>query len=153
MSNKEEIMPLSFKTLRLANITRLPLFKNRKGGPAHSEPDGSDWTNGDWVCAITGELGEAAGLVKQVTRGDFEMDEEYDPTWHPGVTARQALAKEMADVVTYLDILAMRCGVDLGAAVASKFNEVSRRVGAPVFIVGDEVSVPGVDRTVGDDEG
>lgn len=121
-------MPISFKTLRLANIYRLPLFKNGKGEPAHFEPDGSDWSLGEWICAVTGELGELANVIKKVRRGDLSMAE-----------ARPAISKEIADVQIYLDILAMRCGVQLDEAVPAKFNEVSRRVGAPVFIDGDSV--------------
>ena len=45
--------------------------------------------------------------------------------------ARPDVAKELADVVTYLDLLAFRCGVDLGRATMDKFNEVSERVGFP----------------------
>jgi NTP pyrophosphatase (non-canonical NTP hydrolase) len=41
------------------------------------------------------------------------------------------IADELADVVTYLDLLAAVLGVDLGQAVADKFNEVSIRVGFP----------------------
>jgi hypothetical protein len=43
--------------------------------------------------------------------------------------ARPALMREFADVVGYLDILACRAGVDLGAATRLKWNEVSERVG------------------------
>jgi hypothetical protein len=46
-------------------------------------------------------------------------------------------SKELADVVTYLDILAMQLGIDLGQAVVDKFNEVSRRVGSTVRIEAD----------------
>lgn len=114
---------LTYRQLRDANTKRLPLFKNRRGEPAHSMADGSDWSLGDWVCAVTGELGETANLIKKVQRNDVSLDE-----------ARSELAKELADVACYLDILAFRCGVDLGVAVASKFNEVSRRVGCEVFL-------------------
>lgn len=118
-------MSLSFDVLRLANIERLPQFKNGKGEPAHSEPDGSDWTNGEWICAVVGELGELANLVKKVKRGDISLEE-----------ARPAIAKELADVQIYLDITAFRLGVDLGEATVKKFNEVSDRVGANVKIGG-----------------
>ncbi len=114
---------MDFSTLRNANLRRLPQFKNSKGQPAHSQPDGSDWSLAEWCNAVTGELGEAANLIKKVQRGDYTLDE-----------ARQALADEFADIVTYLDILAMRAGVDLGEAVRSKFNLISTRVGADVFI-------------------
>lgn len=112
---------LSFDQLRAANIARLPTFKNSKGDPAHSEPDGSDWSLAEWSNAVLGELGEAANLIKKVQRGDLTLAE-----------ARPMLAKEYADVVTYLDILAMRTGVSLADAVVDKFNEVSERVGSPV---------------------
>lgn len=112
---------LTFDDLRRANIARLPTFKNRKGLPAHSEPDGSDWSLNDWCTAITGELGEAADILKKVRRGDFSLEE-----------GRPDLAKELADVQTYLDILAFRAGIDLGQATIDKFNKVSERVGSPV---------------------
>jgi NTP pyrophosphatase (non-canonical NTP hydrolase) len=112
---------LSFNELRDANLARLPQFKNGKGEPAHSQPDGSDWTDSDWIMAVTGELGELANIRKKVLRGDLSM-----------IEAKQALADELADVQIYLDILAFRLDVDLGEAVRSKFNRVSDRVGCNV---------------------
>ncbi len=114
---------MNLHVLRAANLIRLPQFKNRKGGPAHSEPDGSDWTLNDWATATMGELGEAASILKQVRRGDITLEE-----------ARPSLAKEFADVLTYLDIMAYRAGINLSTATIDKFNEISRRVGADVFI-------------------
>lgn len=118
---------LTFNTLRGANIARLPQFKNRKGEPAHSTLDGSDWKLSAWCNAVTGELGEAANIIKKIERGDMTLDE-----------AREDLAKEFADIVTYLDILAMRAGVDLGEATVNKFNEVSKRVGSSIRISADD---------------
>ena len=115
--------PLTFAALRAANRARLPLFRNARGEPAHSAPDGSDWTLGDWATATLGELGEAAHIVKKIRRGDLSLE-----------AARPALADELADTATYLDIFAAQCGVDLGAAVAGKFDRVSARVGAPVSL-------------------
>lgn len=117
---------LSFDVLREANLARLPLFKNAKGEPAHSQPDGSDWSDSDWLMAVTGELGEFANLRKKVLRGDIDI-----------VDAKPELAKELADVVIYLDILAFRMGIDLGDAVRDKWNEVSRRVGVDMRITKD----------------
>lgn len=51
---------LTFNELREANIKRLPQFKNGKGEAAHSSEDGSDWSLGEWMNAVTGEIGEAA---------------------------------------------------------------------------------------------
>ena len=99
---------LTFNALREANLKRL----------AHSEPDGSDWGLAQWSNATLGELGEAANIIKKIDRGDMTLDE-----------ARPLLAKELADTQTYLDILAYRAGIDLGAATTDKWNEVSKRIG------------------------
>jgi NTP pyrophosphatase (non-canonical NTP hydrolase) len=114
-------MSLTFDALRGANLARLPQFKNGRGEPAHSKPDGSDWSLAQWSNAVLGELGEAANIIKKIERGDMTLDD-----------ARPALAKEFADVQTYLDILAFRAGVDLGDATLQKWNEVSERVGSTV---------------------
>jgi len=117
---------LTFQVLREANKKRFPHFKNKKGLPAHSKPDGSDWSPAQWLQAVTGELGEYANLRKKFERGDITEDEFYPEA-----------KKELADVVCYLDILASQIGVNLGEAVKEKFNEVSERVGSPVYI-GDD---------------
>lgn len=110
-------------------MDRLPQFKNKHGALAHSQPDGSDWTPAQWLQAVMGELGEYANIRKKFERGDIGRDE-----------FKTLAAKELADVQTYLDILALRCldfggnidphGVELGDATLDKFNEVSKRVGA-----------------------
>lgn len=117
---------LTFNTLRAANLKRLPQFKNNKGEPAHSMPDGSDWSIADWLTAVTGELGEYANFAKKFRRGDIDKEEFI----------KQA-KKELADVQIYLDILAFRLGINLGEAVKEKFNETSIKVGSNVRI-GDD---------------
>ena len=114
---------LDLAVLREANIVRLPLFKNAKGERAHSKIDGSDWSRGEWMCALVGEVGELANLLKKVQRGDMTLSE-----------AHGAIANELADVQTYLDILAFQCGVDLAGATIRKWNEVSHRVNCPIRI-------------------
>lgn len=118
---------LSFNTLREANKQRLPHFKNKKGLPAHSEPDGSDWSPAQWLQAVTGELGEYANLRKKFERGDISQEE-----------FNKEAKKELADVVCYLDILALQLNVNLGEAVKEKFNEVSERVGSKIYIGDDD---------------
>jgi NTP pyrophosphatase (non-canonical NTP hydrolase) len=120
---------LTFNALRYANTARLPVFKDAKGRIAHA-PDGSDWSLADWLQATVGELGELANLLKKVRRGDLTMEE-----------AQLEIGRELADTATYLDILAMRCGVDLGEAITEKFNVVSRRVHADVFFGPDSTIV------------
>ena len=117
---------LTLNVLREANIRRLPQFKNAKGEIAHDKEDGSDWSLNDWLTAVTGELGEAANVLKKIRRGDFTVNQ-----------ARPELADEFADVLTYLDILAKQCGVDLAKATIDKFNRVSDRIGSNVFIRSD----------------
>lgn len=114
---------LSFDSLRRANTERLPLFKNGKGETAHKMRDGSDWSRSDWLEAIMGELGEYANKSKKFRRGDISQAEFL-------VEAQ----RELADVVTYVDLLAFRLGIDLGDAVRQKFNEISNRVGVAVYI-------------------
>lgn len=114
---------LNLRDLRLANLARVGQFRNAVGDYAHSTPDGSDWTPADWMTALAGEVGELANLLKKVRRGDLFIS-----------SARQDIADEIADVAIYLDLLAYHCGVDLGAAVVSKFNRTSERVRAPVYL-------------------
>ena len=124
---------LTFNTLRGANKARLPEFKNKHGQQAHSEPDGSDWSPAQWLQAVVGELGEYANMRKKYERGDLTAEE-----------FAVGAAKELADIQTYLDILALRAldlpgrphptGIDLGKATEAKFNEVSERVGSRIRI-------------------
>lgn len=123
------VSTLNFDDLRAANIERLPQFKNKKGAPAHSLPDGSDWTPLEWSGAAAGEVGELTNLAKKLRRGDAELDEVIDDD---GTTLREAMAKECADVVVYIDLVAKQIGVNLGEAVRAKFNEVSERAGSTV---------------------
>ena len=116
---------LTFTVLRSANLLRLSDFKNAQGEIAHSESDGSDWLLSQWCNAVCGELGEAANLIKKIERGDF--------THYEG-EVKDALAEELADIVTYLDLLAYRAGVDLGRATIEKFNKVSDRVSSTIYI-------------------
>lgn len=76
------------------------------------------WTPSDWMTAVAGEIGEAANLIKKLRLGED--------------VSKTALAHELADAVTYIDLLADRLGIDLGAALVDKFNIVSERVGSTV---------------------
>lgn len=96
---------LKLSALRQANALRIPQFKNAQGQMAHKKPDGSDWSLGDWINATLGEMGEAANLLKKIRRGDYDLD-----------FIRVELAKELADVMCYLDILAMQLDIDLSCS-------------------------------------
>lgn len=111
---------LTFGELRAANVERQDSYGSH----------GSTWGLCDWMTALAGEVGEAANIIKKIRRGDFKLD---TPMALGGArTAREELAAELADVQTYLDLLAACAGIDLGRATAEKFNEVSQRIRSPV---------------------
>jgi len=118
---------LTFAALRGANRARLPQFRNSKGELAHSRADGSDWSPAQWLQAAVGELGEYANIRKKFERGDIDA-----------ITFHNQAADELADVITYLDILAMQLGIDLSAAIMDKFNRVSVRAGSTVRLAADD---------------
>jgi len=114
---------ITWKNLEEANEVRIPQFKNKHGEPAHSEPDGSDWSPAQWLQATMGELGEYANVRKKFERGDITQEE-----------FNELAAYELADTVIYLSILAKQLNIDLDEAVREKFNIVSDRVGSSVYI-------------------
>lgn len=121
---------LDLAELRAANVSRLRRW--------HGEDD--DWSLADWSNAMCGEAGEAANVVKKIRRTESAL---WDKQKYPGDGASahakladlsasdardaliESLANELADIVCYADLLAYHAGVDLGAAVSSKFNRVS----------------------------
>lgn len=126
----------TFDGLRGGNRERLLDFKNHKGEYAHTDKDGSDWLPSQWSNAMCGEAGELANLIKKLDRGDFSLDEQC-PDRPGGVTWRDRIAEEAADVICYADLVCNRLGIDLGRAVQSKFNAVSERVGSKVYLGSD----------------
>jgi NTP pyrophosphatase (non-canonical NTP hydrolase) len=107
---------LTFNEFRVANRERCLKW----------HPHGIEsWSDSDWMTAIMGELGELAGLIKMRNRErDGLPGNKFSPT-------NEQIAKEAADVFTYLDLFCERNGIDLGLSAAEKFNEVSERVGFP----------------------
>lgn len=107
---------LTFDAFRVANVTRCLRW----------HPKGIDsWSPSDWLTALVGEVGELASLLKMMKReADGLPGNKFSPT-------SKMIADEIADVQTYLDLLAASLGVDLGRATVEKFNEVSERVGFP----------------------
>ena len=94
--------PLNFAELRIANVERQALYTGCE-----------DWNTSDWYLSLVGETGELGNLLKKIRRGD-DID-------------IKEVGKEIADIVTYADILATHLGLDLGECVREKFNEVSDR--------------------------
>lgn len=115
---------LTFDSFRAANVARCVKW----------HPEGiASWSPSDWLVAVTGELGELASLLKMLNRErDGLPGNKFSPT-------DKMIADELADVLTYLDLLAAVLDVDLGSAAVSKFNEVSERVG-----FADRIQIKGV---------
>lgn len=89
-------------------------------------PDTEPWTGADWSNAMCGEAGEAANVVKKLRRHETGMADKI-----PVDELVRMLADELGDVVAYCDLLGRHYGIDLGAAVARKFNFISEREGFP----------------------
>ncbi len=100
----------------------------------------TDWSLSQWSNAVAGETGELCNIVKKVERGDFHKRPENtsdNPEYNNAYAAaqyREEIGKEAADIVIYLDLLCTREGIDLGAEIVKKFNEVSDRVKCGVKI-------------------
>jgi NTP pyrophosphatase (non-canonical NTP hydrolase) len=80
-----------------------------------------------WTNAIAGEAGEACNISKKISRGDYK-------SMQADAEARHALAVELADVITYCDLLLAKLGVDTEDILIEKFNVVSHRVSYPVTL-------------------
>lgn len=85
------------------------------------------WTLSDWMTALTGEVGEAANIIKKLNRirdgvpGNKPEDTEYK--------LKADLCDELADVYIYLDLLSQCLGLNLLAHVEVKFWRTSRKIG------------------------
>ena len=118
---------LTFNELRMANVERIHNDK-------YTECE-SQWTTAHWLQAMVGEVGELANVLKKIDRGDYDYENEiglkyHDPTEWAGI--RKQIRHELADIQTYLDILAFKLDVHLGEATVEKFNIVSDRIGSDV---------------------
>ena len=97
-----------------------------------SFPDPADpWTGADWSNAMQGEAGEAGNVVKKLRRLElgFWGNRKIEDGREDALLAK--LAGELADTFIYLDLLSSYYGIDLAAAIARKFNEISDEAGFP----------------------
>jgi len=96
-----------------------------------------EWSNSDWGNALAGEFGEVAQELLEIQMLQLEFFSKLRACDTIKKQLRQLqtdakytelqdkLAKELADVVLYADLLAESMGLNLGEAVRAKFNEVS----------------------------
>lgn len=103
-------MKLTFDVLRLANHTR------------QQEWDKEGRINASYrAMELGGEVGEALNVVKKLERERLGI--------RGSRATPEQLAEELADVVICADLIAMHYGIELGEAVATKFNATSEKVG------------------------
>jgi NTP pyrophosphatase (non-canonical NTP hydrolase) len=112
---------LTFDQLSVANRTRVARW--------HGDFQGGAWTGADWSNAMCGEAGETANVVKKIRR--LETGSDRGPDDPPLPELLTMLGNELADTVTYADLLGQYYDLDLGRCVARKFNAVSIRQGFP----------------------
>lgn len=112
---------LTLSLLAEANMKRLPLFKNRHGELAHNRSNGSDWTVAQWLQALVGELGEFAEVRLRYESGEINAE-----------VYKQRAEEELADVMTYLSILAKRA-LDTGT---SKDKHPSKSIMGGIALLG-----------------
>jgi NTP pyrophosphatase (non-canonical NTP hydrolase) len=104
LSKGLEVIDLSFNVLRKKNKERQKSYKIAE-----------DWSLTNWARVAMGEL---CNKIKKLRRGENISTKE--------------IADEIADTVTYLDLLADKLNISLPEAIISKFNKVSDRVNSNV---------------------
>ncbi len=114
--------------LTFAHVSAVNRSRCEHWHPGFPEPDASGWSGADWSNAMCGEAGEAANVVKKLRRAEAGMRGVLDGD---EAELRSKLADEVADVYLYLDLLATYYGIDVPAAIVSKFNRVSELQGFP----------------------
>ncbi len=115
---------LTFWALRSVNATRCKRW----------HPTGSlEWSVSDWAVAMAGEAGEVCNAVKKLNRIRDGLANINDPGRSLTETGQAvaAIGDEIADTLIYLDLLALRLGIDLATVTRAKFNATSERYGFP----------------------
>lgn len=116
---------LTFEQVRATNRARCERW--------HPDFPHDAWSGSDWSNAMQGEAGEAGNVVKKLRRLETGLISQRQ--MQTGVGDKHSLiaklGEEIADTFLYLDLLASHYGIDLPAAIASKFNLVSIVEGYP----------------------
>lgn len=113
---------LHFHGVTLARIQEVSAARS-----ARWHRDCEPFTVSDWAVAVAGETGEMCNEIKKMRRMETGARILGDPVTMDA--ARLRIKKEMADVISYIVLLADELEIDLEDAVIEKFNEVSEREG------------------------
>lgn len=110
----------TLSSLREGNQQRLRYFHN---------PNNAEWSITDWATAVGGETGELLNIIKKIKRGDFDLKNAVE---YGNVVL--SISREMADIIIYLDHLAMCFGIKLQDAIVEKFNYTSKEKNIPITL-------------------
>lgn len=123
-------MNIDLDTIRRANVARQ---KEWDGDAQFSEIFFAD--------ALAGEVGEAAEIIQllalqvMLNRASGQIAnmakkfERHRLGLRGSTTDKAALGKELADILTYTDLMANKLGLSLGEEFVNKFNDVSFKYG------------------------
>lgn len=116
------------KSLTLKKLTDVNYKRCRKW---HKSEDLSDWSISDWACAMAGEAGEVCNAVKKLNRLRDNLPSKNEPNRQISSyeEAKSKIGEEIADTVLYLNLLAIRLGLDFETEIINKFNSVSKKYG------------------------
>lgn len=87
------------------------------------------WDINDWMVALSGEVGEAANIVKKMNRlrdhivGNPDEKDVYE--------LRDKLLDELADAYIYLDLIFTYLDANKERRIALKFNKTSEKYNFP----------------------
>lgn len=112
------------KGLTIKEITDVSVARTNRWHPGGL----NQWSTSDWCVAWVGEVGEACNIVKKLNRVRDRMP------GNKGINKdklKEKLADELADAILYQVLVAAEQGIDLEAAIRSKFNLVSEINGFP----------------------
>lgn len=119
----KQLATLTFAALRAANSAR------QEEWCPDQKPDLSFRGN-----EMAGEVGEACNIIKKLER--------ERQGWDGSRATVDDLADELADVVICADLVADSLGIDLGAAVARKFDLTSVKRGLSARLTGFDAGTP-----------
>lgn len=98
--------------------------------PGATGTEADRWTLADAAVAVAGEAGEVCEAVKKLRRLEIGMKIDGNPRQPKTMdAARLAIAKEIGDTITYLDLLAQAVGYTTEECTRLAFNGVSEREG------------------------
>ena len=121
--DEDAAIDLTIAAVQAASVERSNRWHN---GSFH------EWTILEWAGAMCGEAGEVANVCKKLRRLETGA---AGTAWSERPLDREQLveqlAGECADTFLYLVLVAARYGINLAAAVRTKYNTKSEEMGFP----------------------